>query len=240
MESVVEDVLAAYGGWEHLSEVRGYRITGRVRSRMRGAEGLLRRSFARPDRLRVQVEYPGTREVRILGGKGKGWRTDGTGRLLEAREAMLGAMELQAARSGLPWILRERLEEVRLLEPMAHGGVRLSVLEIPVGEGLSLRVFVDSGTHRITMSQGLLSMGSMRTHFETRYGDFRWVEGILVPFREENYASGRHTGSTQLETVELNPEFGPTEFSPAGVRAEAAPRRSSVRPEGWAPGPAPP
>lgn len=69
---LIDSVLAAYGGTAALAKVAGYRMEGTVASRMSGS-GAMVRSFARPDRLKITLDYPGRREVRILdGGKLQG------------------------------------------------------------------------------------------------------------------------------------------------------------------------
>jgi hypothetical protein len=50
--------------------------------------------------------------------------------------------------------------------------------------------------------------------FVTAYSDFRKVSGVLVPFREENFVQGRHSGTTELQTVEFLAEAPTGAFRP--------------------------
>jgi hypothetical protein len=54
------------------------------------------------------------------------------------------------------------------------------------------------------------------TRFATQYEDFRTVEGVLFAFREQNYASGQHTGTTRVREVRFSPKdlgpFDPTKL----------------------------
>ena len=50
--------------------------------------------------------------------------------------------------------------------------------------------------------------------FVTTYSDFRTVDGVLVPFREGNWANGKTTGETVLERVSFVPGHAPEMFRP--------------------------
>ncbi len=212
-EEFIERALKAYGGWEQLSRVSSYRMEGTLRALIRNLEGGAVRIFERPDRLKVILSYPGTPEVRILN-RDQGWRPNKEGTLVPVEGFLLSAMRLQAARAALPWILQERRDEVRFLQRLNRGTQELTALEISLAEGLTMRVYLEPEEGRIVRSEGFLSTPVMSTHFATEYSDFRRVEGVVFAFREENYASGRHTGSTRFRKIELNPALSENEFRP--------------------------
>src|SRR5512143_2412952 len=72
-DALIDRVLEAHGGKAALAKVRAYRMEGKINSVMQG-KGSFVRTFARPDRLRVFLDYPGRPETRILDGT-KGWRS---------------------------------------------------------------------------------------------------------------------------------------------------------------------
>ena len=210
---LIDRVIGAYGGRAALERVRSYRLEGRTVAILRDRVGGMTRLFARPTRLRVDLRYPGEPEHRIVDG-GRGWRRIGDGDFEEASGPMLEAMVLQAARANVPWILMERAAAARRVEPLEHRGRRLIGLEIPLERGLVFRAYVDPHTFRVELSRGTLDHFGMQTDFETVYDDFRMVRGVLFAFREENYASGAHTGYTAIERVILNPRIAPGDFAP--------------------------
>lgn len=206
-------VLAAYGGRERLAKVHGYRLEGSLFSAMRHEEAPIVRVFQRPGRFKTMITYGDGAEARLVDGA-QGWRADHGGRFESAEGPMLAAMVLQAARSDVPWILADRESLARVVPPLEHHGMSLEGIEVPLGDGLTLRAFVDPRTHQVMISQGTIERGPMRTHFETWYSDFRNVEGVRVPFHEDNWASGMQTGSTTVKKVVLNPVLRPDEFQP--------------------------
>jgi hypothetical protein len=209
-EEVFARVTAAYGGRAALDRVRAYRMEGTITSSMRGG-GPLVRTFARPDRLRVDLDYPGHPERRILDGA-KGWRSDGKGNMLAAEGPLLSSMVLQAARADLPWLLLEKRAVAKALPPMDGG--KLAGFEIPLGGGLTLTVYVESASGRIARSAGVLVSPGMNTNFANEYKEFKVVDGVLFPFRELNYAGGQSTGETVVTKITVNPPLPENEFRP--------------------------
>jgi hypothetical protein len=208
--ALVDRVLAAYGGKAALDKVKAYRMEGSVSSVMRGT-GALMRTFARPDRLRITLDYPNHPETRILDG-GKGWRSDGKGNMGAAEGFLMTSMVLQAARADLPWLLDEQRGKIKMIAPMDGG--KLQGLEITIGEGLTLTVYADTATGRIVRTSGVLEAPGMKTNFATDYSDFRTVDGVLFSFREANFASNQSTGDTVITRVVVNPPLKDTDFRP--------------------------
>jgi hypothetical protein len=208
--ALIDSVLAAYGGKAALEKVKAYRMEGSVSSVMRGT-GALVRTFARPDRLKITLDYPNHPEARILDG-GKGWRSDGKGNMDAAEGFLRTSMVLQAARANLPWLLDEHRGKLKMIPPMDGG--KLQGLEIPIGEGLTLTVYADTATGRIVRTSGVLEAPGMKTNFATDYSDFRMVDGVLFSFREANFASNQSTGDTVITRVTVNPTLKDADFRP--------------------------
>jgi hypothetical protein len=143
----------------------------------------------------------------------RGWRDRGTGPQT-VTGMLLTAMILQAARADLPWILDAHRNVVRVVGPVVRGDRSLVGLEIQMGTSMLFRAYVDTDTHYVVESLGILMAGGQQVRFETRYTDFRSVDGIVFPFAEENYASGTHTGSTRITSVDVNPDVAPGTFQP--------------------------
>lgn len=211
--NLIENVVRAYGGRAALEKVRSYRMLGRIMAVRQEKEGPMMRLFERPGRLRVELRYPEAAEVRIVDGA-RGWRSLGDEVPEEVTGPLLESMILQTARANVPWILIEHAAEARPAEPYELRGRRLEGVEIPIAANLTVRVYADPTTWRVELSQGWLDHHGQTTQFETIYSDFRAVDGVLFAHREENYASGVHTGYTAIERVLLNPKTAAADFAP--------------------------
>ena len=64
---------------------------------------------------------------------------------------------------------------------------------------MTITIDVDPATGRIVRSTG--RAGTMS--FTTAYSDFRTVNGLLIPFHEENSAMGMKTADIFLENVQI-------------------------------------
>jgi hypothetical protein len=210
VRAVVGRCIDAYGGKAALARAAATRQEGSVTSILNpGATGRIVRTYARPGRLRVEISFPGGRsETRIVDG-GKGWR-DG----VEVESARLAAMILQAARLDLPALLQSweaRLEDRGSAEV---DGTPVRVLALQPAPGLVVEAAIDARTGRILRSRGASRDPGMPLEFITSYEDFRKVDGVLVAFREKNWANGQNTGETVLGKVEFPKAVPATVFRP--------------------------
>jgi hypothetical protein len=203
-DKIIDRVMEAYGG-SALEDIRSYRLSGTVTARMRGIEGGMIRTWYRPDKLRVELQYPGNPETRILDGD-QGWRTSPQGGGVKKVDgALLKSMVLQLGRVGIPWILDENRKTIKAAPPRMVEGRLLIGLELSLGTGMTVRYYIHQSSNLVVFSEALLAASKMRTSFETYYSDHRKVRGVVFSFREKNVASGFHTGTTVIDKVELNP-----------------------------------
>lgn len=208
--ALIRRCVAAYGGEAALARSAAVVHEGSVTSIQHpGRTGRIGRAFARPGRLRVEITYPGEAggEIRVLDGA-RGWR-DGR----EAAGPPLQAMVLQAARLDLVALLSARADAVQDRGTLALEGKTLRVLAVAVAPGLEVEAALDPSTARILRSRSASTV-EPRIEFVTTYADFKTVEGVLVPFREGNWANGKTTGETVLERVVFVPAHDDAMFRP--------------------------
>jgi hypothetical protein len=198
--SVVDAVYQAYGGRDHLSDVRALRLEGTVVTAMGGQRGRFIRIVEGHESLKVLLHYPDRVEIRLVDGE-KGWNGNTPQTMHEASGAMLAAMQLQASRSWVPWILGKMRDSLRV----ERADTSVVVMSGGLAPGLALRFWVDAHTHRVLRTESDMDAGGMKMTFATDYGDFRKVSGVLVAFHEENFAAGQHTASMEADTVLVNP-----------------------------------
>jgi len=186
LDNLIARVMTAYGGAAAWSKVTGFHQAGTVIPAMRPGEGKLTRDWQRPDKLRVEIVYPASTEIRVVDGD------HGTQNGKDASGMGLDAMRLQAARLSLPELLIEKRAMLRQLEDRP-------VIEIPLSASMTLTVEVDPETGHIIRSTGKAA----GVEFSTSYSDFRQVDGLLFAFREENSAAGMKTGTNQIAKIEI-------------------------------------
>lgn len=208
--ALVRRCVAAYGGRPALDRAAVTVQEGRVTSLLHPGEvGRIARAYARPGRLRVETAFPrAPGEIRVLDG-GRGWRD---GRAAEGPP--LAAMMLQAARMDLPALLSAWVDQVEDRGEAEVDGRKVRVLALRPAPGLVVLAEVDVESGRVVRSRGQAIGAGMPIAFETTYGDFREIEGVLVPFLERNWANGRATGETVLEKVSFPGRLPDADFRP--------------------------
>jgi hypothetical protein len=200
VQSVIAQVLEAYGG-ARLAEVGALRLEGDIYAFPRREDGRFIRIVEGPGRLKTLLHYPSNTEARILRDE-RGWRGPTPGTVVEVSGPMLQAMTLQSARAGIPWIVAG-LRSVLRITAQSENTV---VLTAELSEQLLLRFFIDTRSHQVRRSESDVRMGSRTIPFSTDYSDFRTIDGIVVAFREDTYASGVHTATSTVQHVVLNPQ----------------------------------
>lgn len=207
---LVDKVVEAYGGLAALEKFPVLVQEGEVVAHEAQDVGRILRIYERPRRLRVTIAYPGSpAEQRILDGA-RGWRD---GREVSGAPPH-AAMLLQAARLELPLSLAEgraRLVDEGVVE---RDGVKLRALTLPLGDGLAITAEIDPASGLVVRSVARMPGGVGSLEFVTAYSGFRKVSGVLVPFREENFVQGRHSGTTEIRTTEFLVEAPTGAFRP--------------------------
>ena len=193
LDALVAKVVDAYGGSAAWTQVKRLEETGRVVPSMRNGPGAMTRTWGGAGNLRVEIAYPDKTEVRLLE-NGKGTNNGHASNPME-----LDGMRLQAARLALPKLLADRKSSLRDL------GMRdaVRVVELALDAPMTLTVEIDPATSHIVRSTGRTKAGDNTAEFSTAYSDFRAVNGLLIPFHEENSAMGMKTADIYLEKVDV-------------------------------------
>lgn len=202
-------VILAYGGAETIEQIKSVEQSGSLESNRHGKTGTIRRTFSRPDKLRIDIQIPGASpESRVLNGE-RGWR-DGK----EVPPMMAKAMMLQAARLDLPYLILRAGQDIKLAGPADQDNDRHPKgLEIPMAEGLRLIAIIDAKTGYIVSSHGLVSVAPNREmEFTTIYSSHKEMNGMVVATEEAHFVRGQATGKTVLDKSEVVQELSDAIF----------------------------
>jgi hypothetical protein len=211
LDVLLRSVVEVYGGDAAAAKMQSLRVDARVDAMMRQRNGRARRDFLAPDRLRVEIVYPETTEVRMLSGD-VGWRGDAT-RLQRVEGLPNTAMLYQLLRSTVPWVLAHHRQRLEDRGTRTWNGTDYRLVGLPWSEQLDMLYWVNALNRRVERVEGTLRSLTMTMAFATEYRDFRRVAGVLIPFAEVNYAGGRLTGTTTVTAVVFDPP-DPGPFDP--------------------------
>lgn len=204
-------VIAAHGGEAALRRVQTVRWEGRIETFMHRRSGSASLLLQRPGRLRATLDYGASREDRILDGE-RGWRDSGEG-FAEVQGAPLAAMVFQYRHLDLPLGLLDGGYRITPGEEV-RGGRQCPVLHLEGAGGPSMDVTVDPQSGLITHVAGLFEVQGRTAKLEVDYGDYRPVDGVMLPARIINYAGGMAIAETRFERVEVNVPVDGRTFRP--------------------------
>jgi hypothetical protein len=211
-KTVIDKVIAAYGGRERLMKVRAISAEGRITAIMRNDKGTYRRTLRRDGNLFVDIVYSRSSERRILY-KDKGYRGIG-GKMEEVSGPRLQAMVYQYNELNLPYGLLDDTFTVTDLRKDTVNGESVHVLRLADRAGNQMDVFVHAANSRIVKCEGFFIMGTEATSLSAEFGDFKTIDGVLLPFKIINFASGRKISVTTIDRYQINPAIDDSLFKP--------------------------
>jgi YHS domain-containing protein len=139
------------------------------------------------------------------------WQLSGDGRARAVRPASLPSLQLEMGRQLLPLLRTRRAPgtEVAALEAATVGGVTVERVRIVRG-GLDVTLQADAATGRahslVYVARG---PGNGYGPIVVTYGDFRSVDGVVVPFEEGVTFDGQPSAALArtLDRVEVDPRL---------------------------------
>ena len=205
-------IFDAYGGRERLSQISSIAAEGSITALIRGDHGVYRRALRRDGKLFVDIQYSQSRETRMLSGTRALRSVDG--KLEEVSGPSYLAMVYQYNELSMPFALIDDSFAVKDLgrEPFAGGAVR--VLRCTDHSGNTLDAFVNEESYRIVKTLGRFSVGNESTSLSSEFSDFRFFEGVLVPFRIVNYSGETRISETIIDDYLFNARLDDSMFDP--------------------------
>jgi len=214
--TVTEKIIEAYGGRERLAKVMSIAAEGLITALVRGDEGVYRRALKRDGKLFVDIIYKRSTERRILNGP-KGYR--GTkDQLEEVSGPRYLAMVYQYNELNLPYGFLDKSYTVSEIRKDRLNGEDVRVFRCTDRANNVMEVSVSVENYRIVKSSGTFVMGTQSTSLSSEYSDFRSVNGILFPFRIDNYADGYKISVIIITRYMVNPPINDSLFAPRGTK----------------------
>jgi hypothetical protein len=209
-----DKIFDAYGGRERLSQIGSIAVEGSITALVKGDHGVYRRALRRDGKLFVDIQYARSRETRILNGARVFRGVDG--KMEEVSGSGYLAMIYQYNELSMPFALLDDSFAVRELgrESPPPPDATVRVLRCTDRAGNNIDVFVNEVTYRIVKTLGSFSMGEGSTSLSAEFSDFRFFDGVLVPFRIVNYAGGTRISETIIDDYLFNARISDSLFDP--------------------------
>ncbi len=209
----------ARGGLEKLRSIQGARATGTMS--VQGMEAPFTIQLRRPNQVRVEGDFGGMALIRAFDGEQAWGQAPGQPKPAAFEGEVAAAQAADAALSS-PWFeYTEPGYEVELAgrEEIESGDAWKLLVTAPGGVTHQVFIGTEDGLEKKRISKADFGFGLEDS--ETRFEDYREVEGLMLAHRQV-LVSSMGEMPLILESYEINPEIDPEIFFMPGQMANAA------------------
>ena len=229
---IVRIHVAALGGRERIAALKAFRASGHVTSD--GKDVPFTIIAARPNRLRMQYDYPAGELVQATDGVHPPWEIDR--RVLPARNTLMepvAAKEFTASADFDDPLLsaNEHGDTIEYAGTTVAKGRPMIRLLITHGLTQSFYLLLDAETYLIASRiDPPRTAGADRSEYVTEYASYRPIGDVLAAFSVTVWINGRISEEATLDNAEANPDLSVGFFSrPSTTRARNAPAERNGR-----------
>lgn len=204
----------AIGGRERLAALASFRANGSVV--VAGQEMRFTMTAARPNRVRLETERGGRMLVQGTDGNEPAWEYDSDAQPPRVRAMTEGAAKTFVADAEFDDPLVGGVERGYAFDfagEMEIDGRKFLRLLVSRKLQEPFSVLLDPGTYLLVMriEQRTTVLGR-KVQVMTRYGDFRPVQGVLLPHEVTTVIEGRTSQQTKIASIVPNPMLVPDPF----------------------------
>ena len=214
----LEEILAlnyqAHGGLDKLKAVTAMKISGKIVLPEQGLEMPMVMWQKYPDKMRVESRFQDKKIVQAYDGQKAWWIMpflSDEPREMEPEQARLFAE--QADFENPLVVFREKGYPLELLGKEEMAGASVFKLKLTKPDGREIFFYLDASSGLEVKSTLTVKIGETETLNEILYGDYKPVDGMLMPFYVENKLNGKTQMQMTMATLELNPPMADTLFA---------------------------
>ncbi len=216
----VDDIIAkhvkAIGGKEKLSAQKSRKLSGKTMMGGGAMEAPTSLEMERPNRFRVDFTFQGMTGTQAYDGK-TGWFIMPFGGKTDPEKMSpedMKELEDQADIDGPLVDYKEKGHKVELMGKEDADGAQAYKLKVTKKSGDVEYHFVDAEQFLVLKVKGKRSIQGTEVDFETVFGDYKPVEGVILAHSIENRGGPMGGGMVMtIEKVEVNPKFPTDRFA---------------------------
>lgn len=227
----VDEILAKYyqarGGLEKIKSIRTLRLTGKISGG--GMEFPVVMEQKRPNLMRLEFTLQGLTGIQAYDGK-RGWMVMPFGGKKDPEpmdEDMLKQLAQQADIDGALVDYKEKGHQVELIGKESVEGTDAYKLKLTRRDGDVEYIYLDTDSYMEIKVQGKRTIRGTEFEGETVYGDYKQVNGLMMPHSIESGAKGSsQKQKIMIEKIEINPPIEDSRFAmPEVKKPEAKPEK---------------
>jgi len=231
-DEIVNKHIQARGGLEKLKAVKTIRYTGKMQMGQ-GMEAPAVLEQKRPNSLRMEFTIQGLTGIQAFDGK-TGWMLMPFGGKKDPEpmwDDELKAFTEEADFDGPRVDYKEKGNKVELVGKEPVEGTDAYKLKVTLKNGDVDYMYLDTDSYLQLKQENKRTVRGAERESEVNLGDYKEVEGLMMPFSYEMGAKGMpQKQKITIEKVELNPAIEDTRFKMPEVK-KAEPKPEEKKPE---------
>ncbi len=216
--SITNKVIDAYGGKDVIEGIHSVHAKGKIEAFMLRDHGTYEFYFKRGGKLRVEIKYEHSSEVRILNNE-RGYRSTNILPFEEVYGPRFLSMVYQYKHLNILHDLITDAYRIRSLGQPQRSGDNIEVFRLNDKEGTVMDVSVDKQTFFIVKVAAYFKTENKQIDLSAEFSDFRKVGGSVFPFRITNYAGGLKIAQTVIENYSLDSSIADSFFEPSAIQS---------------------
>lgn len=211
LSPLLQTILTNYGGREKIAAIRSITAKGQMVDLSKGKEGPYRRYLTKDGKLRTEalVTSSSSGDVRVYN-NGSGWKNAGQ-KMQAVQGGDLNSLLAQFESFAFPLTFLSANIPLSYSTSGVIAGhpVETYILKLPKSPELTVQFDPASMlVHRVEWQ------GQNDASLAIEFSDYRFVDGVLFPFKVVNYAADIKVSEITLSSMTLNEPFAPSIFKP--------------------------
>ena len=180
---------------------------------MMGMESPFEAYNKRPDKFRVNMNFQGAEIIQAYNGE-TGWLINPMSGHTEAAEltgTQVEGLKENADMDGALWNYSEKGHTAELVGKEEMDGTGVFVIKLTKANGNLDHYYIDAGSYLILKIKSKNTDQVPEMEAETRFGDYRTIDGITMPFVTTELVSGQEV-TIKFEEVRFNEDLDDSIF----------------------------
>jgi outer membrane lipoprotein-sorting protein len=221
-DEIIDKHIKAEGGVEKMKAIQSMKATGKMK--MGPMEVPITLTKARPEQVRMDFTVQGMTGTQAYDGS-TGWAVMpfmGKKEPEKMSEDQLKEMKEEADFDGPLVDYKAKGNKVEYLGKGDVQGSPAYKLKVTTKQGTEMTQYIDAETYLLIRTEGKRKVQGQEMESETTIGDYKDVEGVLMPFSFESHQKGGQ-GPGQaitIEKYEVNPKIDNAVFKMPEVKKE--------------------
>jgi len=214
----LEEVLAknyqAHGGLDKLKALTAWKMKGKIVIPAQGLEMPMELWQKIPNKMRVESTFQDKKIVQAFDGQKAWWIMPFLSEDPQEMSPEQAKLFKEQADFENPLVVhKEKGYKLELLGKEDLEGTPVFKLKLTKTDGKVLFFYLDAESGIELKSSMSMKIGETEALVDILYGDYKLVDGIMMPFSLENKMNGQTQMQMTMETVEINPAMDDSLFA---------------------------